>query len=58
MRIAIQGGRVIEPGHLDAMADILVEDDKIVNVTRSAEIESIKSAADSQMQDVRIIDTP
>ena len=46
MRIAIQGGRVIEPGHLDALADILVEDDKIINVTRRAEKESIKPAAD------------
>jgi dihydroorotase len=56
MRTAIQGGRVIEPGHLDEMADILVEDDKIVNVTRRDEIASVKSAADSRMQDARVID--
>ena len=36
MQIAIQGGRVIEPGHLDALADILVEDGKIVEVTIEA----------------------
>ena len=56
MRIAIQGGRVIEPGNLDTIADILIEDDKIVKVTRRDEIESINPAADIRMPDARTID--
>jgi len=56
MRIAIQGARVIEPGNLDAIADILVEDDKIVKVTRRDELESVKPSAASRMPDVRNID--
>lgn len=35
MRIEIQGGRVIDPGKLDAIADILIERDKIVKITRT-----------------------
>ena len=56
MRIAIQGGRVIQPGQLDALADILVEDNKIVSVSRRAEMESIKPAADHRIEADRIID--
>ncbi len=56
MRIAIQGGRVIEPGHLDAIADILIEDDKIAKIIKTDEIEPAKSTAASQMPDVRTID--
>ncbi len=56
MRIAIQGGRVIEPGNLDAIADILVEDDKIVKITRRDELESVKPSAASRRPDVRSID--
>jgi dihydroorotase len=56
MRVTIQGGRVIDPGHLDAMADILIEGDKIVNVTRRDEFESMKALPDSRMADARIID--
>jgi dihydroorotase len=34
LRIEIQGGRVIDPGNLDAMADILIDRGKIVKITR------------------------
>ncbi len=34
MRIEIQGGRVIDPGNLDTMADIIIEQGKIVKITR------------------------
>jgi dihydroorotase len=34
LRIEIQGGRVIDPGNLDAMADIIIEHGKIVKITR------------------------
>ena len=33
MQIAIQGGRVIDPGNLDMLADLLVAQDKIVKIT-------------------------
>ena len=35
MLTMIQGGRVIDPGHLDAIADILIEGDKIIDVRES-----------------------
>jgi dihydroorotase len=56
MRIAIQGGRVIEPGNLDAIADILIEDGKIAKIIRTDEIEPVKQTAASQMPNVRAID--
>jgi len=34
LRIEIQGGRVIDPGNLDATADILIDRGKIVKITR------------------------
>jgi dihydroorotase len=34
LRIEIQGGRVIDPGNLDTMADIIIEQGKIVKITR------------------------
>jgi dihydroorotase-like cyclic amidohydrolase len=33
LRIEIQGGRVIDPGNLDTMADIIIEHGKIVKIT-------------------------
>lgn len=33
MRTKIQGGRVIDPGKLDAIADIIIRDDKIVDIS-------------------------
>ena len=35
MRIRIRGGRVIDPGHLDAVAEIVVADDRIVDIRTS-----------------------
>lgn len=32
MLTRIQGGRVIDPGHLDAIADILIKDNKIIEI--------------------------
>jgi dihydroorotase len=56
MRIVIQGGRVIDPGHLDAIADLFIEDDKITEVIKRSEMGSPRAAAGSQIPDVRIID--
>lgn len=39
----IQGGRVIDPGRLDAMADIIVQDDKIVDISEPAQTASLES---------------
>jgi dihydroorotase len=56
MRIEIQGARVIDPGNLDAMADILIEHDKIVKIIQHAEIEPIKASASRRPPDARTID--
>ena len=37
MRTKIQGGRVIDPGKLDAIADIIIRDDKIVDISERGE---------------------
>ncbi|MGD9179818.1 MAG: dihydroorotase, partial [Desulfobacterales bacterium] len=39
----IQGGRVIDPGRLDAMADIIVQNDKIVDISEPAQTASLES---------------
>jgi dihydroorotase len=56
MRIVIQGGRVVDPGHLDTIADLLIEDDKITKIIKHSATGSTKAAADEQIPDVRIID--
>ena len=33
----IQGGRVIDPGRMDAMADIIIQDDKIIDIHEPAQ---------------------
>ena len=35
MQIRITGGRVIDPGHFDGTADIVVEDGKIARIVES-----------------------
>ena len=37
MLTKIQGGRVIDPGHLDTVADIIVQDDKILEIIAPAQ---------------------
>jgi dihydroorotase len=41
MLTRIQGGRVIDPGHLDAIADILVQENKIVEIVKEGQKEAI-----------------
>ena len=36
MRLLIKGGKVIDPGSLDDIADILVEDGKIAEIRKSS----------------------
>ena len=39
----IQGGRVIDPGRLDAMADIIIQDDKIIGINEPTKTASSES---------------
>jgi dihydroorotase len=55
MRIVIQGGRVIDPGRLDAVADIFIEDDKISEVVLRSETEPANKAV-GRRPDIRAID--
>jgi dihydroorotase len=41
MLTRIQGGRVIDPGHLDTIADILIKDNKIVRIVKEGQKEAI-----------------
>jgi dihydroorotase len=56
MQIVIQSGRVIDPGHLDTIADLFIEDDKITEVIQHSAMGSTKTAAGSQIPNVRTID--
>ena len=56
MRIVIRGGRLVDPGHLDTIADLLIEDDKITRIIKHSATGSIKAAAGKKIPDVRIID--
>jgi virulence-associated protein VagC len=42
MLILIQGGSVIDPGHLDTVADILIKDHKIVEIIAAGQKEAIE----------------
>ena len=52
----IQGGRVIDPGHLDAIADLFIEDDKIIKVIKRSATGSAIASADYRPPNVRAID--
>jgi dihydroorotase len=41
MLTMIQGGRIIDPGHLDTIADILIEDNKIVAIRKEGQEDAI-----------------
>ena len=41
MLTRIQGGRVIDPGHLDTIADILVQENKIIEIAKAGQKEAI-----------------
>ena len=56
MRTVILGGRVIDPGHLDTIADLFIEDDKITEVFKRSEMESTKASSGKWIPNVRTID--
>ncbi len=45
MLTRIQGGRVIDPGHLDTIADILIKENKIVEIVKEGQKEAIEPAS-------------
>jgi dihydroorotase len=56
MRVQIKNGRLIDPVNLDAFADILIEDGKIVEISELGAKGSIDPSAGSQIPEIRIID--
>ncbi|MBW1644096.1 MAG: amidohydrolase family protein, partial [Deltaproteobacteria bacterium] len=56
MRLLIKGGRVIDPGSFDDIADILVEDGKIAEIRKSSKNKSKKEKKPSQKKVDKTID--
>ena len=56
MLTRIQGGRVVDPGNMDKIADILIKDDKIIDVVPGDSKESIKTDANGLAPEINIID--
>lgn len=57
MLVLIKGGRVIDPGNLDGIVDILVKDGKISEIKeQKAGVEEQGSGIRDQGSEVRIID--
>jgi dihydroorotase len=56
MKIRITGGRLIDPGHFDGMADILIEDGKIVQIVENGAGPKGQPASNTQHPESRIID--
>jgi dihydroorotase len=56
MQIRINGGRLIDPGHFDGIADILIEDGKIVQIVENGAGSQRDPASNTQHPEFRIID--
>ena len=56
MLTIIQGGRVIDPEHLDAIADIYIKEDKIVDIRKLETTDSPHKESMSPEQGLKIID--
>jgi len=56
MQIRIFGGRLVDPGHFDGIADILIEDGKIVKIVETASSFNPDPASNFQHPELRIID--
>jgi len=56
MQIRIAGGRIIDPGHFDGIADIVVKDGKIAGIVESEQLVVPDQASKIQHPDLRIID--
>lgn len=56
MPIVIQGGRVIDPGNLDTIADMLIENGKLVEITQIGKSTIHQPTASRRKPEARIID--
>ena len=56
MQIRITGGRIIDPGHFDGIADIVVEDGKIARIVENSHHGVPDHASNNQHPEARIID--
>ena len=56
MQIRIAGGRIIDPGHFDGTADIVVEDGKIARIVENSRHIAPDHASNTQHPESRIID--
>ncbi len=56
MQIRINGGRLIDPGHFEGIADILVKDGKIVKIVEKGDDLTPDPASNIQHSESRIID--
>lgn len=56
MQIRITGGRIIDPGHFDGKADIVIEDGKIAQIIEGSRSQASDQASNIQRPELRIID--
>ena len=56
MRIRINGGKLIDPGHFSGMADIIVEDGKVAAIIENGATKTEDEASNNQHDVDRIID--
>jgi dihydroorotase len=56
MQIRITGGRIIDPGHFDGTADIVIEDGKIARIVEDSHHSGPDQVSNSQHSEFRIID--
>ena len=56
MQIRITGGRIVDPGHFVGIADILIEDEKIIAIIESGQTGKLDQASNIQRHGIRIFD--
>ena len=56
MQIKITGGRLVDPGHFDGIADILIKDGKIATIVEKGQIGEQDQASNIQQPGTRIFD--
>ena len=56
MQIRIKGGQLVDPGHFEGLADIWIEDGKIVRIVEDGQGRVGETASNTQQAKARIID--
>ena len=56
MQIRIRGGRIIDPGHFDGIADTIINDGKIAAIIQSEQTDRQAKASIIQHSGARIFD--